>query len=70
VTCHGEEGQGGHQGGVPLLGKNLTIDQIMTMATYGRNTMPGFSAAFSKEQIQDVATFILDELKVNDKPAP
>ncbi|MEY4642341.1 MAG: hypothetical protein RLZZ227_2335 [Pseudomonadota bacterium] len=70
VTCHGEEGQGGHQGGVPLLGKDLTLDHIMTIATYGRNTMPGFAAAFSKEQIQDVATFILDELKVNEKPAP
>ena len=70
VTCHGEEGQGGHQGGVPLLGKDLTLSHIMTMATFGRNTMPGFSAAFSREQIQDVATFILDELKVNDKAAP
>ncbi|MDY6982802.1 MAG: PQQ-binding-like beta-propeller repeat protein [Pseudomonadota bacterium] len=68
-TCHGDEGQGGHQGGVPLLGKNLTLGHIMTMATYGRNTMPGFAAAFSREQLQDVATFILDELKVNEKDA-
>ncbi|HEY0961917.1 MAG TPA: c-type cytochrome, partial [Pseudomonadales bacterium] len=69
VTCHGEEGQGGHQGGVPLLGKDLTLEHIMTMATYGRNTMPAFGAAFSREQFQDVATFILDELKVNEKEA-
>jgi alcohol dehydrogenase (cytochrome c) len=70
VTCHGERGEGGHQGGAPLLGKNLTLEHIMTQATYGKNTMPGFSAAFTKEQIQDVATFILDELKVNEQPAP
>ncbi|MGV3593555.1 MAG: PQQ-binding-like beta-propeller repeat protein [Gammaproteobacteria bacterium] len=69
VTCHGERGQGGHQGGVPLLGKDLTLDHIMTMATYGRNTMPGFAAAFSREQLQDVASFILDELKVNEQEA-
>jgi mono/diheme cytochrome c family protein len=70
VTCHGEQGQGGHQGGAPLLGKELTLGHIMTMATYGRNTMPGFAAAFTREQIQDVGTFILDELKVNEREAP
>jgi len=70
TTCHGEAGQGGHQGGVPLLGKNLTLAQIMTIATRGRNQMPGFEAAYSPEQIQDVATFVLDELKVNEKEAP
>jgi quinohemoprotein ethanol dehydrogenase len=69
-TCHGDRGQGGHQGGVPLLGKSLTLGHIMTQASYGKNTMPGFAAAYSKEQIQDVATFILDELKVNEQPAP
>jgi alcohol dehydrogenase (cytochrome c) len=69
TTCHGEEGQGGHQGGVPLLGKELTLGHIMTMATYGRNTMPGFAQAFTREQMQDVGTFILDELKVNEKEA-
>ena len=62
TTCHGETGEGGHQGGAPLKGKGLTISQVMTMATYGRNTMPPFQAAYSKEQIQDVATFVVDEL--------
>jgi quinohemoprotein ethanol dehydrogenase len=69
TTCHGDTGQGGHQGGVPLLGKNLNVGSIMTMATFGRNTMPGFATAFTREQMQDVATYILDELKVNEQEA-
>jgi alcohol dehydrogenase (cytochrome c) len=62
TTCHGETGEGGHQGGAPLKGKELTLSHIMTMATFGRNTMPGFEAAYTREQIQDVATFILEDL--------
>ncbi len=62
TTCHGATGEGGHQGGAPLTGKVLSIGQVMTMATFGRNTMPAFQAAYSKEQIQDVATYVVDEL--------
>ena len=68
TTCHGPDGKGGHQGGVPLIGKELTLSHIMTMATYGRNTMPGFAAAFTREQFQDVGTFILDDMKINEVP--
>lgn len=62
TTCHGETGEGGHQGGAPLKGKTLSIGHIMTMASFGKNTMPAFEAAFTKEQLQDVATYIRDEL--------
>jgi len=62
TTCHGETGEGGHQGGAPLKGKELSLGHIMTMASFGKNTMPGFASVYSKEQLQDVATYIRDEL--------
>jgi len=62
ATCHGETGIGGHQGGVPLKGKDLSLSHIMTMATNGKNTMPAFGPAFSKEQIQDVATYVRESI--------
>ena len=62
TTCHGETGEGGHQGGAPLKGKELSLGHIMTMASFGKNTMPGFANVYSKEQLQDVATFIREEL--------
>ena len=61
-TCHGESGEGGHQGGVPLKGKALTLEQVMTMASFGRNTMPGFATAFSKAQIQDVGSYVIENI--------
>lgn len=62
TTCHGETGEGGHQGGAPLKGKALSISHIMTMATNGKNTMPAFQSAFTKEQLQDVAAYIINDL--------
>ena len=62
TTCHGPEGEGGHQGGVELTGKPLTVTDIMTVANYGRNTMPAFGFAYTPEQLQDVAVYILDEI--------
>jgi len=62
TTCHGASGEGGHQGGAPLTGKELSIGHVMTTATFGRNTMPAFQASYSKQQIQDVATYVVDEL--------
>jgi alcohol dehydrogenase (cytochrome c) len=62
TTCHGDTGIGGHQGGVPLKGKDLSLEHIMTMATNGKNQMPGFAAAYSKEQIQDVATYVRNSI--------
>ncbi|MES2624069.1 MAG: PQQ-binding-like beta-propeller repeat protein [Pseudomonadota bacterium] len=62
TACHGAAGEGGHQGGVPLIDKELTLSHIMTTATNGRNTMPAFASAYSREQMQDVGTFILEEI--------
>lgn len=70
TTCHGADGKGGHQGGMPLIGKLLSLTDIMTVTTYGRNTMPALVNVYTKEQLQDVGTYVLDELKVNEQAAP
>ena len=62
AACHGPNGEGGHQGGIPLLDKKLDLGLIMTTASYGRNTMPAFMDVFSKEQLQDVGTYLLQEI--------
>jgi alcohol dehydrogenase (cytochrome c) len=62
TTCHGPNGEGGHQGGVPLIDKELNIGHIMTTATFGRNTMPAFATAYTREQMQDVATYVMEEI--------
>jgi quinohemoprotein ethanol dehydrogenase len=59
AACHGTRGEG-HEAGVALQGKDFTLEHVMTMVSYGRNTMPGFVSAYSKEQIQDVATYLLE----------
>ena len=61
AACHGTRGEG-HEAGVALQGKTYTLEQVMTMASFGRNTMPGFVSAYSKEQIQDVASYLLEEV--------
>jgi mono/diheme cytochrome c family protein len=61
AACHGPNGEGG-EAGVELVGKTFTTADIMTLASYGRNTMPAFSYAYSRDQLHDVATYIIDDL--------
>ena len=61
AACHGPNGEGG-EAGVELRGKTFTTSDIMTLATFGRNTMPAFSYAYSRDQLHDVATYIIDGL--------
>jgi len=61
AACHGPNGEGG-EAGVELAGKTFTTSDIMTLASYGRNTMPAFSYAYSRDQLHDVATYIIDDL--------
>lgn len=58
VPCHGVDGEGGHGGGPPLLG-GLTLEGIVSILTTGRNNMPAFSATYSTDQMQDLASYIL-----------
>ncbi|MDC0598759.1 PQQ-binding-like beta-propeller repeat protein [Gammaproteobacteria bacterium] len=61
-ACHGPNGEGGHGGGIELTGRSLSISDIMTVASYGRNTMPAFVEVFSAEQLHDVGAYILEEI--------
>ena len=61
LPCHGEDGMGGHNNGLPL--NNLTdIRDAITVVSTGRNNMPNFNGALTPEQIRDVSGFIVDRL--------
>jgi alcohol dehydrogenase (cytochrome c) len=60
-TCHGATGQGGHGGGAPLTAK-LDLAQIMTIASSGKNDMPSFKDTLSADDLQDVGTYIVQDL--------
>lgn len=65
LPCHGEDGMGGHNNGMPL--NNLTdIRAAMSVVTTGRNNMPGFTGALTPEQIRDVSAYIVDRLFEED----
>ncbi len=59
LPCHGDDGRGGHGGGMPLdaLGD---IAQVAGIVREGRNDMPAFGAALSAQQITDVSAWVLD----------
>jgi quinohemoprotein ethanol dehydrogenase len=61
VLCHGEDGKGGHGVGAPLVSVR-DFSAAMQIIAAGRNTMPGFSATFSPEQIRDVSAFVVESL--------
>jgi mono/diheme cytochrome c family protein len=61
VLCHGADGKGGHGVGAPLVGVTDLASAMQTIAT-GRNTMPGFSATFTPEQIRDVSAYVVEAL--------
>ncbi|HEY5623304.1 MAG TPA: PQQ-binding-like beta-propeller repeat protein [Gammaproteobacteria bacterium] len=58
--CHGDVGEGG-AGGVALT--NATnLAAVMQQIREGLNAMPPFGGALSPEQIQDIATFVVEDL--------
>src|SRR5690606_5452422 len=61
VTCRGETGQGGTHG-APALTDELTLGAIVSTVTNGRNDMPAYGAVMSPEDVQDIATYVLEEL--------
>jgi quinohemoprotein ethanol dehydrogenase len=61
MVCHGDDGRGGQHGGAPLTAA-LGISEIMNTVANGRNDMPAFGAAYSAEDLQDVAAYIREEL--------
>jgi alcohol dehydrogenase (cytochrome c) len=63
LPCHGQDGEGGHGGGAPLNTTALDLAGVMTVASNGRNAMPPFAAVYGRDELHDVAAYILGELK-------
>jgi len=63
VACHGENGEGGHEAGVPFTAE-LTLEQIVLTAGAGVDgtAMTPFGSAYSPEELHDVASFILEDV--------
>jgi alcohol dehydrogenase (cytochrome c) len=61
VLCHGADGKGGHGVGAPLIAVRDFAAAMQTVAA-GRNTMPGFSATFTPEQMRDVSAYVVETL--------
>jgi alcohol dehydrogenase (cytochrome c) len=59
LPCHGDDGLGGHGGGVAL-DAIASLDLATTVIRDGRNSMPPFGTALSAQQILDVSAYILD----------
>lgn len=62
-ACHGENGEGGHEAGAPL-SASLTVLDIVATATAGVTGTPmvSWSSVYSVEELQDVASYILEEV--------
>ena len=58
VFCHGELGEGGHEG-IPLAGAS-DATRNRTVITNGRNAMPSFGNLLGSRQIQDVAAYLAE----------
>ena len=61
LPCHGATGEGGEGGGAPLV-NGLTTDSIRTTSTTGKNNMPSFTSSYSTDELNDVATYIIEAL--------
>ena len=60
--CHGEQGEGGHGGGKPLLDAR-NADVVIQIVSEGRKDMPPFGAALTPAQIRDVSAYVATKLK-------
>jgi alcohol dehydrogenase (cytochrome c) len=61
VACHGEDGKGGHGGGMPLASVPSAAFAIETV-TYGRNNMPAFGSTLTGAQIRAVSEYVAGPL--------
>ena len=65
MVCHGDRGQGGQHGGGTPLTNALTLESIVGTLANGLNDMPAFGGVYSPAELQDVATYILENLVEN-----
>jgi quinohemoprotein ethanol dehydrogenase len=61
VACHGEDGHGGHGGGIDLA-KATDFAMVVKTISQGRNNMPALGALFSPEQLRDVAGYVTQRI--------
>ena len=66
VACHGEDGRGGHGGGIDLANAR-DFGMVATTIAQGRNNMPALGTLFTAEQLRDVAGFVAQRIA---RPAP
>jgi quinohemoprotein ethanol dehydrogenase len=66
VACHGEDGRGGHGGGIALQNAS-DLAMVINVVSQGRNNMPALGAVFTAEQLRDVAGYVARTLAA---PAP
>jgi mono/diheme cytochrome c family protein len=60
-SCHGPQGEGGHDGG-PSLRAVRSAALVMQTVSEGRREMPSFSSLLTAEQIRDVAGYVSERL--------
>jgi alcohol dehydrogenase (cytochrome c) len=60
-SCHGPQGEGGHDG-APSLRATRSAALIMQTVSEGRREMPSFSSLLTAEQIRDVAGYVSERL--------
>jgi quinohemoprotein ethanol dehydrogenase len=61
LPCHGATGEGGEGGGSNLV-KGQTREAILFVASTGRNNMPAFASVYSADDLNDIASYIVDVL--------
>jgi quinohemoprotein ethanol dehydrogenase len=61
APCHGNDGKGGHGGGMPLVNAKEPAFVTETV-TYGRNNMPPFATQLTEDQIRAVSSYIVNDL--------
>jgi len=58
VVCHGDDGKKGLAGASDLTISKLRLVDITDVATNGRQTMVGFKAVLSAEELKTVSTYV------------
>src|SRR5262245_56630636 len=61
ASCHGPQGEGGHDG-APGLRAVRSAALVMQTVSEGRREMPSFSSLLTAEQIRDVAGYVSQRL--------
>jgi alcohol dehydrogenase (cytochrome c) len=62
ISCHGDEGIGGHGGGASLAGVGKDVPGMANTAWTGRNQMPPFRGVLTPDQIRDVLGYVSQDL--------